>query len=65
MDNVTTDDMIESLIVITHGASDQHTQHLFRQSLRVLVELAKIEERVEINMDMPGESRLAHRGTVH
>jgi hypothetical protein len=50
-----TDDAIESLIRVTHGASDLRTQHLYRQSLQGLVELAKMEQRAEMAMD--GERR--------
>lgn len=64
-DLVTTDEVIESLVAVTHGASDLRTQQLYRQSLQVLVELAKAEERIEANMDFPSTSRYLARGSVH
>lgn len=61
----TTDKVIESLVQLTHGASDLRTQHLYRQSLQVLVELAKSEERQESAIDLPFGNRNTVTGTLH
>lgn len=60
-----TPEIIEQLVQATHGCSDQRTQHLYRQSLQVLVELAKAEQRVEMAMDMPERVRGLASGMVH
>lgn len=64
-DMPTTDEVIESLIVVTHGASDLRTQQLYRQSLQVLVELAKAEERRDVCMDVWVGAGHVHRGMMH
>jgi hypothetical protein len=61
---VSTDEVIEQLVALTHGTSDARTQHLYRQSLQVLVELAKAEQRAEACEALPGYSRGAV-GTIH
>lgn len=61
----TSDEVIESLVQLTHGASDLRTQELYRQSLQVLVELAKSEERREMAMDLPLGNRNTVTGTLH
>lgn len=57
-------EVIEQLVTLTHGASDARTQHLYRQSLQVLVELAKAEQRAEYCEDLPGDFRNTAR-TIH
>jgi hypothetical protein len=58
---VTPDEMIESLVRVNYGKFDQREQQLFRQSLQVLVELAKQEQRTEDSIDAhPGSRPVMH-----
>lgn len=58
----TSNDVIEQLVTLTYGSSDLRTQTLFRTNLAVLVELAKAEQRRELNEELP---ELAYRRTRH
>lgn len=63
---MTPDQLIDDLVFLHYGQADARTKHLFRQSLLVLMELAKREERLEANGVLADESlRNAHRRTMH
>lgn len=59
-----TEELIESLVEANYGGADLRTQHYFRQSLQVLVEIAKCEERLEINLEPVSPGRQSGR-VVH
>jgi hypothetical protein len=61
----TIDDVIEQLVRQTHGVSDWRTQHLYRQTLQVLVEMAKAEERHEQDSRLQIGNINTVRGTMH
>lgn len=63
MPTVTTDDLVEQLVTLTHGWSGPETQRLYRQALQALVELAKFEQKNEI--DYPQDCRRVLRGLPH
>lgn len=44
----TTDQIIDELVGLTHGCSDQRTQHNYKVHLQILVETAKREAAQEI-----------------
>lgn len=60
----TTEEIIESLVEANYGGANLRTQHYFRQSLQVLVELAKCEERQEISLESAHIGRQSGR-VVH
>lgn len=62
---MTAADLVESLVNLVHGDSDPRIQHLFRQNLMVLVELAKMEGRREFDLDCLPETKMVSRGTMH
>lgn len=61
----TTDQVIEDLIAITHGHSDARTQHIYRQALCALAELARAEGRREAMIEVAEDVRRTYRGTAH
>jgi len=54
----TTEDIIDGLVTVHMGAAPQSYRDDFRQALEVLVKLAKIEERAEVEAD--GLARRLH-----
>lgn len=62
---MTTEEIIDGMVEASFGHADLRTQYYFRQSLQVLVEMAKSEERQEIGMDARSSFTHAHRGMVH
>ena len=66
VDDVSSGELIDTLVRITHGDSDARTQHLFRQNLQLLVGIAKMEQRAEDELyGVEDDGERAHRGTVH
>lgn len=57
-------DMIEMLVDAHYSGADARTKHQFRLELQVLAELAKCEERQEINLEPASIGRQAGR-VVH
>lgn len=64
-DEITTGEIVDSLVNLTYGDADARTQQLFRQNLQVLVELAKCEQRRDLAVEL--ELDVSHRGlhTIH
>jgi len=62
---ITIDEYIETMVTLHYGHSDARTQHLYRQSLHVLVELSKAEQRHETNMETHFDNSGFARGVVH
>ncbi len=65
MTPVSTVEVIEQLVQLTHDASDVRAQHFYRQSLQVLVELAKAEQKREMMAGPELRSRTAPGSTLH
>lgn len=59
-----TEDMIDMLVDAHYSGADARTKHQFRTELAVLVELAKCEERQEINLEPVSIGRQSGR-VVH
>lgn len=64
-ETATTGDLIDALVRIKHGDADARTQEMYRQSLQLLVGMAKLEQRQETMIDFPEALERSFRGTMH
>lgn len=62
---VTTAEVIEQLVKIVHGNSPKKLQDQYRDNLQLLVELTKLEQRRDAEMEFPADERRVIRRITH
>ncbi len=58
-------ELIEQLVCIAFGASDRRMQAQFRENLRMLAEVAKMEQRAETTAELPDRSVYTNCHSMH